>query len=109
MTTEEMLSKIGVPIEDIIDTAMSLWVPHPGVETEELARKTFASELYRALADPNLWVLLYAGVALERDARQGLIPYLDSHTYEKDLTRLIADEVLGIAVSTYIGGYKGHF
>jgi alpha-ribazole phosphatase CobZ len=109
MTTEEMLSEMGVLLGDIIDTAMSLWVPHPGVETEARARKTFASELYRALTDPNLWVLLYAGVALERDARQGLIPCLDSHTYEKDLTRLIADEVLGIAVSMYIGGYKGHF
>jgi len=109
MTTEEMLRKMGVPLEDIIDTAMNLWVPHPGVETEERARKTFASELHRALADPNLWVLLYAGVALDRDAREGLVPCLDSHTYEKDLTRLIADEVLGIAVSMYIGGYKGHF
>jgi alpha-ribazole phosphatase CobZ len=48
-------------------------------------------------------------VALERDARQGRIPNLDPVSYEKDLTCLIADEVLGMAISMYVGGYKGHF
>jgi alpha-ribazole phosphatase CobZ len=79
------------------------------VETEERAREVFASELRRALADPNLHILLYAGVALERDAREGRIPKLDPIAYERDAACLIADEVLGIAVSMYIGGYKGHF
>ena len=106
---EEMFKEIGVALDDIIDTAMMLWVPHPGVETEARARDVFSSELHRVLADPNVWILLHAGVALERDARQGRIPNLDPVTYEKDLTCLIADEVLGMAISMYVGGYKGHF
>jgi len=109
MMKEEMLKEIGVALDDIIDTAMVLWVPHPGVETETRARDVFASELQRALADPNVWILLHAGVALERDAQQGRIPHLDPVSYEKDLTCLIADEVLGMAISMYVGGYKGHF
>ena len=109
MIKEEMLKEMGVALDDMIDTAMLLWVPHPGVETEARAREVFSSELRRALADPNVWVLLYAGVELERDARQGRIPNLDPVSYEKDLTCLIADEVLGMAISMYVGGYKGHF
>ncbi len=109
MRTDETLRELGIPFEAIVDTAMSLWVPHPGVETEADARKVFSRELSHALEDPNLWILIHAGIALERDASRGLVPYLDASTYEKDLTRLIADEVLGIAVSMYVGGYKGHF
>ena len=106
MIKEEMLKEMGVALDDMIDTAMLLWVPHPGVETEARAREVFSSELRRALADPNVWVLLYAGVALERDARQGRIPNLDPVSYEKDLTCLIADEVLGMAISMYVGGTR---
>jgi len=72
MMKEEMLKEMGVALDDIIDTAMMLWVPHPGVETEARARDVFASELQRALADPNVWILLHAGVALERDAQQAV-------------------------------------
>ena len=106
---EDVLKEIGIVRDEVIDAAMMLWVPHPGVETKARAREVFSSELRRALADPNVVVLLYAGVALERDAQQGLIPNLDPASYEKDLTCLIADEVLGMAIAMYIGGYKGHF
>ncbi len=109
MRIDDTLREFGISFEDIVDTAMSLWVPHPGVETEAAAREVFSYELSHALEDPNLWILIYAGIALERDAARGLVPYLDAQTYDKDLTRLIADEVLGIAVSMYVGGYKGHF
>jgi alpha-ribazole phosphatase CobZ len=107
--TEELLKNLGISFEDVVDTAMLLWAPHPGVETEGRARAVFSRELDRALTDPNLWVLLWAGVALERDAREGRIPKLDPQSYEDDLTCLIADEVLGMTISIYIGGFKGHF
>jgi alpha-ribazole phosphatase CobZ len=107
--TDDFFRQMGITREDIVDTAMELWCPHPGVETEARAREVFSSELRHALTDPNLWVLLYVGIALERDAREGRIPKLDPAAYEKDLTFLIADEVLGMAVSIYVGGFKGHF
>jgi alpha-ribazole phosphatase CobZ len=107
--TEELLKYLGISFEDVVDTAMLLWAPHPGVETEGRARAVFSRELDRALTDPNLWVLLWAGVALEREAREGHIPKLDPQSYEDDLTCLIADEVLGMTISIYVGGFKGHF
>src|SRR5665811_2616334 len=103
---DDFFKQTGITREDIIDTAMLLWFPHPGVETETRAREVFSSELRRALTDPNLWVLLHVGVALERDAQAGRIPKLDHAAYEDDLTCLIADEVLGMAVAMYISGYK---
>jgi alpha-ribazole phosphatase CobZ len=107
--TDDFFKQTGITCQDIVDTAMLLWIPHPGVETETRAREVFSSELRRAFTDPNLWVLLYVGVALERDAQAGRIPKLDPAAYEEDLTCLIADEVLGMAVAMYISGYKGHF
>lgn len=107
--TDDFFKQTGITRQDIVDTAMLLWSPHPGVETETRAREVFSSELRRALTDPNLWVLLHVGVALERDAVDGRIPKLDPAAYEDDLTCLIADEVLGMAVAMYISGYKGHF
>src|SRR5665647_2965579 len=100
--TDDFFKQTGITRQDIVDTAMLLWMPHPGVETETRAREVFSSELRRALTDPNLWVLLHVGVALERDARAGRIPKLDPAAYEDDLTCLIADEVLGMAVAMYI-------
>ncbi len=109
MDIREMLQAIGITIDDITDTAMKLWVPHPGVETIDKARHIFNDELSHSFLDPNLCILIYTGIALERDARDGLIPNLDRHTYCNDLTCLIADEVLGMSIAMYVGGYKGHF
>jgi len=109
MDIREMLRVIGITFDDITDTAMKLWVPHPGVETLDKAKQVFKDELSHAFSDPNLCILVYIGIALERDARKGLIPSLDPNTYRNDLTCLIADEVLGTCVATYVGGYKAHF
>ncbi len=109
MDIRETLQALGITIDDIINTAMMLWAPHPGVETMDKARRIFNDELSHSFLDPNVSILIYIGIALERDARDGLIPNLDRHTYCNDLTRLIADEVLGMSIAMYVGGYKGHF
>ena len=104
---EEVFQKIGIDRGSIISAAMEMYVPHPGVETEAKARRVFSEELRAALSDPNVCVLIYAGIVLEKAARNGEIPCLKKETYQKDLTALIADEVLGMAIAKYIGGYKG--
>ena len=86
---------------------MQMYVHHPGVETEDEARTIFRRELEHALSDPNLCALIYAGLALERDVAKGLIFFGDR--YNIDAASLIADEVLGMSISKYIGGYKGLF
>jgi alpha-ribazole phosphatase CobZ len=62
-----------------------------------------------AFSDPNLALLVYAGVLLEEEGKSGNLPGLSSSDYESDLTFLIADEVLGLAIAKYVGGYKGLF
>ncbi len=107
MKIKELLESQGISIEKIISAAMQIHVPHPGVKTEEEARELFGKELEHALADPNLCALIYAGLALERDVAKGLIFLGDR--YDLDAASLIADEVLGMSISKYIGGYKGLF
>ena len=107
MKIKELLESQGISIEKIVSAAMQMHVPHPGVETKDEARKIFRRELEHALSDPNLCALIYAGLALERDVAKGLIFFGDR--YNIDAASLIADEVLGMSISKYIGGYKGLF
>lgn len=105
----DVLRDEGITVDDIVATALELYVPHPGVETREKADAVFRRELKIALSDPNLALLIYAGVLLEERGRMKMLPNLSGEGYERDLTYLIADEVLGMSIAKYIGGYKGTF
>lgn len=105
----DVLKGMGIGEDEIVSAAMELYFPHPGVETREKAENKFRREMNLALSDPNLALLIYAGVLLESEGKRGLLPNLLSSDYENDLTCLIADEVLGLAIAKYVGGYKGLF
>jgi alpha-ribazole phosphatase CobZ len=103
------LNKMGITLSEIVATALELYFPHPGVETIERAEYVFRKELDLALSDPNLALLIYAGILLEREGLRKTLPNLGASNYDNDLACLIADEVLGLAIAKYIGGYKGLF
>lgn len=105
----DVLQEAGISINDVVNAALELYVPHPGVETRNKAEEVFNRELDLALSDPNLCLLIYAGVLLEEEGKRGNLPNMNSSDYEKDLTYLIADEVLGMSIAKYVGGYKGTF
>ncbi len=105
----DVLKESGISEEEIVSAAMQLYFPHPGVETRERAEEVFRRELDLAFSDPNLALLVYAGVLLEEEGKRCSLPNLSSSHYESDLTCLIADEVLGLAIAKYVGGYKGLF
>lgn len=105
----EVLQAEGISLDDIVNAALELYVPHPGVETRTKADIVFRRELDLAFSDPNLCLLIYAGVLLEKEGEKANLPNMNSSDYEKDLTYLIADEVLGMAIAKYVGGYKGTF
>lgn len=98
----------GITMKDLVDTALEFFVPHPGVETVEKASVILKEELLDALEDVNVATLLVMAFRAEDDARNGLIPGL---TQERFLGRpgAIADEVLGIAIASYIAGTRGVF
>jgi alpha-ribazole phosphatase CobZ len=105
----DVLNSMGIGEDEIVSAAMELYFPHPGVETREKAENKFRREMNLALSDPNLALLIYAGVLLESEGVRGLLPNLKPSDYENDLTCLIADEVLGLSIAKYVGGYKGLF
>ena len=104
-----MLKSRGITEEEIISAAMELYFPHPGVETRERAEIVFRREMDLALSDPNLALLIYAALLLEVEGERRNLPNLKPSDYENDLTCLIADEVIGLSIAKYVGGYKGLF
>ena len=106
---KDELSKLGITLDEIVSAALDLYFPHPGVETREKAERMFRKELDLALMDPNLALLIYAGILLEMEGIKNNLPNMNQNDYDNDLTCLIADEVLGLSIAKYIGGYKGLF
>jgi len=104
----DYLEKRGVTLNDMVEAALDLFVPHPGVEDNEEATKILVDELYDALSDVNVSTLIVACYRAEEDAREGRIPGL---TRERFLGRpgLVADELLGMTIATYIAGARGIF
>ncbi|ETA66632.1 MAG: hypothetical protein PWQ75_1694 [Methanolobus sp.] len=105
----EILEEEGITVQMLVDAALELYAPHPGIETRELAEEKFLKELDIAVSDPNLCLLIYSGVLLEKEGQKGRLPNISRSSYEKDLTFIIADEVLGMSISKYISGDKGMF
>ena len=102
------LEQKGITLNDLVDTALELFVPHPGVETAEKAAAVLREEFLDALSDVNVSTLEVAAFRAQEDAERGLIPGL---TKERFMGRpgLVADEVLGLAIATYIAGARGIF
>ena len=102
------LEEHGVKLKDLLNTALELFVPHPGVETREKAVELFKAGFYEALSDVNVSVLEVACFRAEEDARAGRIPLLP---VEQFTTRpgLIVDELLGMTIANYIAGARGIF
>jgi alpha-ribazole phosphatase CobZ len=104
----DYLKEKGISLEDLMATALELFIPHPGVETKEKAAEILREEFIEALSDVNVSCLIVACFRAEEDAKAGLIPNL---TRERFMGRpgLVADELLGMAIACYIAGIKGIF
>lgn len=98
----------GITIGDLIDTALKLFVPHPGVEDEEKATRILKDEFEDALTDVNVSCLVVACYRAEEDANAGLIPNLTVERF-KGRPGLVADELLGMTIASYIAGARGVF
>ena len=102
------LNQKNITMQDLIDAALELYVPHPGVETIQKATAFLEEELLAALSDPNVATLITAAFHAQEDAERGLIPGLSTE-YFMGRPGLVADELIGIAIATYIAGAKGMF
>lgn len=108
ISLQEYLEERGVTLEDLVETALEMFVPHPGVEDREKATGILKEEFLDALTDVNVSCLVVACYRAEEDARAGRVPNL---TVERFMGRpgLVADELLGMTIATYIAGARGVF
>jgi alpha-ribazole phosphatase CobZ len=104
----DYLEKKGITLKDLINTALELFVPHPGLETEEAAAEMLREEFLDALSDVNISTLEVACFRAQEDAEKGLIPGLSRERF-MGRPGLIADELLGLAIANYIAGVRGIF
>lgn len=98
----------GITLDDLVATALELFVPHPGVETKEKATEILTEEFRDTFSDVNVSCLVVACYLAEDEARAGRIPNL---SVERFLGRpgLVTDELLGMTIANYIAGARGIF
>jgi alpha-ribazole phosphatase CobZ len=104
----EYLEKKGITLKDLVNTALELFVPHPGLENEKAAAKMLREEFLDALSDVNISTLEVACFRAQEDAENGLIPGLSKERF-MGRPGLVADELMGLAIANYIAGVKGVF
>jgi alpha-ribazole phosphatase CobZ len=104
----EFLEKHDISLKSLIHAALEMFVPHPGIETEEKATEMLREELLDIIGDVNISILITAAFHAQADAENGSIPGLTQERF-KGRPGPIADEILGIAIATYIGGTRGVF
>jgi alpha-ribazole phosphatase CobZ len=105
----EVLEERGISLDDMVKSGMELFVPHGRLKSKKRASNIFREMLVSALEDINVSALVMAGLHLEDDGSQGLIPGLDIKDFKKDAVNILADEILGMAIAEYIGGTKARF
>lgn len=104
-----LLKELGIGKQELISTALELFVPHPGVESREKARGVLNELLDRYLRDPNVACLLIAAFELDKSAERGEIPGISREAFKNDEVFVVADEIIGMAIAEYIGGTRALF
>jgi alpha-ribazole phosphatase CobZ len=104
----DYLERRGITLKDLVNTALELFVPHPGLETEAVATGMLREEFLDALSDVNVSTLEVACFRAQEDAEKGLIPGLSRERF-MGRPGLIADELLGLAIANYLAGVRGIF
>ena len=104
----DFLEKKDISLKSLIHCALEMFVPHPGVDTEEQAFQMLREELLEILSDVNVSILIVAAFRAQEDAEKGLIPGLTEERF-RGRPGPVADEVLGIAIASYVGGTRAVF
>ncbi len=102
------LESKGITLQSLIDSALEMYVPHPGVETLEKATEMLKEEFLDILNDVNVSILEVAAFNVQEEAEKGHIPGLTQERF-RGRPGPVADEILGIAIASYIGGTRGVF
>jgi len=107
---EKFKHVFGLKLEDFKRLCLKVYqyAPIPNTTTSDILR-IIDEELNELLSDPNVWSIGIAFRELEFRGASGTIPGLSKQEYTEDSPKIMVDEILGIALSMYINGWKGMF
>ncbi|MHC1610739.1 MAG: phosphatidylglycerophosphatase A [Candidatus Methanospirareceae archaeon] len=103
----ERLEERGITVEEMVGTALELYVPVKGEEVDRESLKARIEETIREeCSDVNVALLLAAALhADEEEIRRGRA----GEAGRSDAACIVADELIGIEIAEYIGGKRGLF
>ncbi len=106
MEVNEILSKHGVSIDSLVQTAFALYVEDERRRDSGDLRSEFRRILEQHLKDPNVALLLEAASHLD-----GVLKNESGGNFRssKDPASLVADELIGMSIAEYIAGKRGLF
>ena len=101
------LEERGIYLEDMVSTALELYVPAEGEEVDrDVLKRRVEAAIKKESADVNVALLLAAALhADEREINKGRA----GEAGRADAACIIADELIGIAIAEYIGGKRALF
>lgn len=103
----DRLEERGITVEDMVATALELYVPVEGDLTDEDVLKAgVEAAIRKESSDANVALLLAAALhAEEQEIRKGRA----GEAGGEDAACIVADELIGIDIAEYIGGKKALF
>ncbi len=104
----QYLEQKGVTLNDMVQAVLKMFIAHPGVPNKQRATEILVDELNDALSDVNVSTLVIACYRAEEDAKRGRVPGLTRERF-RGRPGLVADELLGMTLATYIAGARGVF
>jgi alpha-ribazole phosphatase CobZ len=101
---------LGYNMEELIELFLNVYrqSPIPGVLEDFIRRKAYEL-LARFLKDPNVWSFLVASRELDLHGVSGTITGLSREEFMEDSKKIVADEMLGMSLATYLAGAKAIF
>jgi alpha-ribazole phosphatase CobZ len=100
---ERRLQEKGIELDDIVASAMELYVPH-GLDADTAVLR-LREKIANALCDPNISSLLLGAVLLEDE----LYWKRKNSEIADDPVFLLSDEIIGMAIAEVIGGTYARF
>ncbi|MFQ6088498.1 MAG: phosphatidylglycerophosphatase A [Candidatus Methanofastidiosia archaeon] len=107
-TLMKRMEERGIFVKDLLDVEERLYIENEELSKHEFLR-IFERELERISEDINVSSLIMAALRLDEDGKAGLIPNLKKDEFSKDPIHLLADEILGMQIASYIGGTQAIF
>ena len=108
-TMQERLEGNGITIDSLVETGLEMYITDPAIGNQNEVASLLRDEIVSAFKDLNICSLIIAGLKLDEEGEKGLIHGLSQDDYNSDPVHLIADELLGIQIATYIAGSRAIF